>query len=356
MATRLLALLVITALGVYYIAFDVLSVHVLTQPYQVRVDLASAGGVYTDAAVTYRGVEVGKVGALHLHPNEVVADLEINHGIKIPANVTARVKELTAAAEQYMDLVPANADPPYLTAGSVIPMSRTSVPVSVGQLLDTVNALVESLHASDLNTISSSLAQGLQNAGPDLRSIITDSQTLLAALQQAVPGTVQAITAGNTVLQAAKNINADFATFTANLDLLSQQLSTSNSDLVQLLGNGAAASASLVQLLDSTAAATQGFIDGLSTVTGTAYQNNGAVQAMFQVLPVFANDIAATSTGGQIRFQLLFNDRNTVCPYTTQMLEPTTLVATADLTRSCTISAPDLLQRGASAAPPPAGG
>jgi hypothetical protein len=50
---------------------------------------------------------------------------------------------------------------------------------------------------------------------------------------------------------------------------------------------------------------------------------------------------------------LTFNYRNTVCPYTSTMAEPTTLVALADLTRNCATQAPDLLQRGADKAPVP---
>lgn len=88
---RLVALLVITVAGMYYIAFDAIGVHVFSQPFDVRVTLPAAGGLYQDAYVTYRGVEVGKVSSLHLQQNDVVAVLAINHGAKVPTNVTASV-------------------------------------------------------------------------------------------------------------------------------------------------------------------------------------------------------------------------------------------------------------------------
>ena len=89
---RLIALLVVVLLGVYYITFDAVGIKIINGPYLIHVDLANAGSIYPDASVTYRGVAIGKVTALHLHPNLVVADLAIDHGVKIPANVTAHGK------------------------------------------------------------------------------------------------------------------------------------------------------------------------------------------------------------------------------------------------------------------------
>ncbi len=360
--SRIIALLVVTALGVYYIAFDAIGVKLTNQPFTVHVEMPAAGGIYSDAYVTYRGVEVGKVSALHLHQNGVTADLAIDHGVKIPADVTASVRELTAAAEQYMDLVPpkatltAAASPgPYLQPGSVIPRNRVTVPVSVGTLLNTVNSLVDSLHASDLNTLSSALATGLQNAGSDLHSIIVNGDTLVNALQSAIPGTTRLINAGNTVLSTFNGTNNDFQDFSANLNALSAQVAKSNSDFVALLRNGATASQTLTQFLNQNGGPMVSLINDLSSATNVAYARRAAFQALFQVLPLFASNVAMVTTNGQIRFELTFNSKDTVCPYTSTMAEPTSLVAMADLTRNCNTEAPDLLQRGADKAPPPQG-
>lgn len=358
--SRLIALIVVTLAGVYYIAFDAVGLKLTNQPFTVKVVLPAAGGIYPDASVTYRGISVGKVSSLELEPNQVIVHLAINHGEKIPTAVTATVRELTAAAEQYMDLVPksgallaaSNNQSAYLHSGSVIPMADTSIPVSIGQLLNTVNSLVNSLHAQDLNTLSRALAQGLQNAGQNLRSIIVDGSTLVQALQSAIPGTQQLITAGNTVLSTFNGTSNEFASFSSNLNLLTQEVAQSNSSLVQFLQNGAAASSQLDQFLAATSQSTEGLINNFATAADTAYTNQPAFRALFEVLPLFATDAASVTSGGQIRFELDFNYRNTVCPYTSNMVAPTTLVAVADLTNTCNTQAPDLLQRGADKAPP----
>lgn len=362
---RIVALLVVTVLGLYYILFDAIGIKVTNQPFTVHAVLSAAGGIYSDASVTYRGVEVGKVTAVHLYPDRVVVDLAIRSGEKIPQDVHANVRELTAAAEQYMDLVPpaqpslaasSNSTPgPYLSQGYTIPQDRTSIPVSIGTLLATVNSLVSSLNPSDLNTLSHALAQGLQGAGDDLRSIISDGSTLLEALQSATPGTINLIDDGNTVLNTFNQTAGDFADFSHNLNLLSAQVARSNSDLVKLLQNGAVLSGTANQQLQLYAQPTIGLLADLGDLSNLTFQREPAFRALFQVLPLFATDIASTSTNGQIRFELLFNYNHTVCPYTSTMAEPNSLVAVADLTRNCGVQAPDLLQRGADKAPAPQG-
>ncbi|HVA74138.1 MAG TPA: MCE family protein [Acidimicrobiales bacterium] len=362
---RIAALLVVTVVGLYYILFDAIGLKITNQPFTIHAVLPAAGGIYSDASVTYRGVEVGKVTAVHLYPGRVVVDMAIRNGEKIPQNVDANVKELTAAAEQYMDLVPApgpsltadttTSDGPYLTRGYTIPQDRTSIPVSIGTLLATVNSLVSSLNPSDLNTLSHALAQGLQGAGDDLRSIIVDGSTLLEALQSATPGTISLIDDGNTVLNTFNQTAGDFADFSHNLNLLSAQVAQSNTDLIKLLQNGAAVSNTANQQLQQYAQPTIGLLADLGDLSNLSFQREPAFRALFQVLPLFATDIASTSTNGQIRFELTFNYNHTVCPYTSTMAEPNSLVAVADLTLNCGVQAPDLLQRGADKAPAPQG-
>ena len=352
--SRLIALLVITVAGAYYIAFDAVGVHLVNQPYHIKVVLPSAGGIYQDAYVTYRGVEVGKVSSIQLHENEVVAVLAINHGTHIPSNVQARVRELTAAAEQYMDLVPEGADPPadYLRPGATI--TNAVIPIAIGDLLNTVNALVNSLSAQDLNTLSSALATGLRDAGGDLHSIIVDGSTLVGALQGAIPGTQELINAGNQVLSTFNSTSGDFAQFSADLNQLSAQLKASNDALIATLQNGAGAGKALDGFLTRYGSDTVGLIQNLASSTNVAYQRQDAVRALFEVLPLFASDVSETVSGGQVHFQLDFNTADPVCPYTPMLPSPTVAnPATANLTGTCTTVAPNLLQRGADKAPPP---
>ena len=101
--------------------------------YTVQMELASAGGIFPQADVTYRGVSVGRVGVVRLTPTGVEADLNISNAAPaIPADLKASVSNLSAVGEQYVDLWPPNDAGPYLQDGSTITVSPDSMPQPAG--------------------------------------------------------------------------------------------------------------------------------------------------------------------------------------------------------------------------------
>ena len=104
--------------------------------YTVQMELSNTGGLFPNGDVTYRGVSVGRVGALRLTPTGVVADLNISSSAPpIPARLYAVVADLSAVGEEYVDLRPITTTGPYLAEGSVIPREHTVIPLPVTSLL-----------------------------------------------------------------------------------------------------------------------------------------------------------------------------------------------------------------------------
>ena len=137
--------------------------------YVVQLELANGGGIFPQADVTYRGVSVGRVGAVRLTPTGVEADLKIsNSAPPIPANLRASVADLSAVGEQYVNLRPATNSGPYLTEGSVIPRHDTTLPLPVTSLLTSVNDLATSVPPKALQTVLNELATGF--GGTDVAS------------------------------------------------------------------------------------------------------------------------------------------------------------------------------------------
>ena len=67
----------------------------------VTVELPAAGGLYRFSNVTYRGVQVGKVTAVELTRRGAKATLSLDTSPKIPANLQAEVRSISAVGEQY---------------------------------------------------------------------------------------------------------------------------------------------------------------------------------------------------------------------------------------------------------------
>jgi virulence factor Mce-like protein len=111
----------------------------------VKMELPAAGGLYNFANVTYRGVQIGKVTDVKLTENGTVATLTLDTSPKIPADLQADVRSVSAVGEQYVDLRPRTDSGPFLKDGSVIAKDSTSIPQEVGPMLDKLSSLVGSI-------------------------------------------------------------------------------------------------------------------------------------------------------------------------------------------------------------------
>jgi phospholipid/cholesterol/gamma-HCH transport system substrate-binding protein len=353
LAPRLIALAAVVVLGFYYIGTDVLGLQVGDQPYVVTVMLPRAGGIYTEANVTYRGVPVGTVQNLDLSQSGVAVKLAIKRGVRIPADVSAHVRELSALGEQYMDLVPHGPGGPWLRGGSVIPEGRASVPVAVGSALNDLGTLVSGINPGDVTTLEKVLYPGFTNAGPDLRSIVVNGQALANALLRAAPASVELINDGNTVLQAAQVTAGDFTRFNAALAQLTGAFAAADSNLRAVFVNGAAAAQQIDPLLERDSASIEGLVGNLASAGKVSLAYQPAMQALFSVLPVVSGDLGAVGSNGSITGEVTLNTSGTVCPYVaaSQQLAPFVTSSGASLENTCPITAPDLLQRGAQYAP-----
>ena len=148
---------------------------------QVTAKLQAAGGLYRFANVTYRGVTVGKVTSVDLTEDGANATMSLDANPKIPADLQANVRSMSAVGEQYVDLLPRSLSAGYLHDGSVILLRDTSIPQPVGPMLDRVSALVGSIPKKELGNLVDETFDGLNGAGDDLQTIVEGTSTLARA-------------------------------------------------------------------------------------------------------------------------------------------------------------------------------
>ena len=74
----------------------------------VTMELPAAGGLYRFSNVTYRGVQIGKVTDVKLTENGAEAKLTLDTSPKIPADLQADVRSVSAVGEQYRRSAPAH--------------------------------------------------------------------------------------------------------------------------------------------------------------------------------------------------------------------------------------------------------
>ena len=126
---------IVSVIGVAVMAWNYVQVPTLLGlgRNEVTLKLPTSGGLYRFSNVTYRGVEVGKVTEMRVTPTGAEAVLSIATSPKIPADLVAEVRSVSAVGEQYVDLRPRTDSGPYLKNGSVITAVTGSLCPSLDQ-------------------------------------------------------------------------------------------------------------------------------------------------------------------------------------------------------------------------------
>ncbi|HTU75006.1 MAG TPA: MCE family protein [Trebonia sp.] len=279
--------------------------------YVVKVNLAQAGGLYTDADVTYRGVTVGRVGSLSLAGSGVQADLDIdNSAPRIPAGSQAVVADLSAVGEQYVDLRPTSSAGPYLTAGDVIPQADTAIPAPVTGLLTNVDALARSLPTSSLQTVVNELYLGFNGQGQDLQKLLDDFSDYTRAANASITPTSELIGDSQGVLATQEQDSGYIESFATSIEELAQQLESSDPDLRALITAAPKAAEQVSGLLNDNDPDLGLTIANLLTTSELADSRQPALQELLSALPALAaiGDTVVTKDGANFGLTLTFFD------------------------------------------------
>ncbi|WP_316752236.1 MlaD family protein [Streptomyces herbicida] len=253
---QLLAFATVTAVGVSYVGAEYTGLmdDVLGSGYTVRADFADSGGIFPGAEVTYRGVPVGRVGALRLTGSGGISvSLDIEDGApSIPADTLAVVANRSAVGEQYVDLQPRTSNGPYLLDGSAIPRGSTRVPLPTTDLVLSLDRLVNSVGKDDLRVTVDELGRAFSGTGPNLSRLVDSGNALVASASDSLPQTISLIEDSRKVLKTQADQGSSIKSFAHDLAVLTAQLKSSDGDLRKLIGNATPAAQQVNSLLKST--------------------------------------------------------------------------------------------------------
>lgn len=289
---QLAIFVIITLAGVSYVSAEYVGIFrgLGSDPCTISADFRDSGGIFTNAEVTYRGVTVGRVGQLTLTKDGVKADLKLDDcsNPAIPVDSTATVADRSVIGEQYVNLVPTSAKGPYMHGGEVITEANTAIPISPEQLLTDMDTFVTSVDLPALRTTIGELGKALSNRGQDLGRLLDSSNALLTSAQDNLPNTISLIDASATVLQTQLDEKGALQGFTHNLNLLSQQLKTSDPDIRNLLDQAPADLQVISSFVKDNRTDLGAVIANLATTGETLVRHLDGLTEIFELYPALA--------------------------------------------------------------------
>ncbi|MDQ6642590.1 MAG: MlaD family protein, partial [Actinomycetota bacterium] len=212
---RLIAFVVLSAVGIVYVAASYLGLvdKALGRGVHIHATLPTSGGLFEGSEVTYRGLKVGKIDAMHVTTQGLTLDLTLQQGTQIPRNSPMYVHNLSAVGEQYLDFEPRSKAGPFAQNGDTIAGSKQSLPESEENLLVTLNAFVQSVDKNSLKTVVAELGKTFHNTAIPLRGMVNDGATFVAAARQNQQQTFSLINDGEQVLKTQQSNSNNIRTF-----------------------------------------------------------------------------------------------------------------------------------------------
>jgi phospholipid/cholesterol/gamma-HCH transport system substrate-binding protein len=309
---QLIAFFVIAVVAVVYALFRFtdLGKYFGDEGYTVKMNLKESGGIFTNAEVTYRGYNVGRVGEIHLTHDGIQVDLNIDGDAPdIPADLDAVVANRSAVGEQYVDLRPRKDAGPHLSASSVIAADRTVTPVGTDTVLRDLDSLASSVPTDSLRTVVDELDRAFAGTGDDLQVLLDETRDFTGMAREHLPQTITLIDDGGTVLDTQNDQAGNIKSFANSLQLLSDQLKSSDPDLRNLINQAPRVATQVTDLLNESGPGLGVTIANLLTTSDILRARKDGLEYAFVAYPLFsaAGQGLLGADPGQVHLGLVLN-------------------------------------------------
>jgi virulence factor Mce-like protein len=261
----------------------------------VKLELPDTGGLYRFSNVTYRGVQIGKVTAVGPTATGAQATLSIDTSPKIPADVHAAVRSMSAVGEQYVDLVPRSESPPYLRDGSVIAARDTTIPQAVGPMMDRLSALVNSIPKDKLSQLLDQSFAAFNGAGYDFQSLVDSSAKLSHDAHDTADHTRALVDDAVPFLDAQAQTTDATRRWAHNLAGVADQLVTNDPQIRKLLQTGPGFAQEVSRLLNQVKPTLPVLLANLTTIGQIGVTYHPSLEQLLVLLPP---SVAAYSSYG----------------------------------------------------------
>jgi virulence factor Mce-like protein len=350
----------LSALGVFlvfllcvaYIVSNVLGTPLTSRAKDVKVELPSTGGLFEGSAVTYRGVNAGRITKISFTASGVQATAHLTTKALIPSRTRAVVRSLSPVGEQYLDFQPLVDHGPFLTDGSRVSASYTDVPETLASTVIAVNKLLDQIDPAQLQTVLDETSKALVGTGDDLGRLTDQSNLLVADLNRYWPNLDRLLTNSSTLLDIGTDNAARLRKMAADFKAFASFLKGYNPELEATLKDAPAEIDQLRGLLRDAKETLPLFLDLGSQLTHLLASYEPHLRVLLAAFAPGLGVLGKAVRNGSLQLNAIGQDDHD-CVYSTPERSPTTPTRRSIQTDGSCPSSHPYLQRGAAHAPGP---
>jgi phospholipid/cholesterol/gamma-HCH transport system substrate-binding protein len=141
-----------------------------------QADFSEAGGLASGDNVEISGLTMGTVDSVSLQGSHVLVTFSLRHGGHLGQDTTATIGSATVLGTMELDLTPSG--PGTFPSGGTIPLSRTTAPYNLEEILSTLTTKTSAINATQVAQAFNTIAGTLQDTPPSLRQALSGVERL----------------------------------------------------------------------------------------------------------------------------------------------------------------------------------
>lgn len=272
----LVAILLVGLMGLAVVAYTLISFGASSY----TAMLAQTAGLRVGEDVKIHGVPVGQVKAIALAGNQVKVTFTVDSDVRLGDETSAAVKVATLLGTHYLEVEPAGSGDL-----EVIPMSRTTVPYNLQDVLEKGTGTLEELDplllAKALTEASKTLRATGEGLGPALQGVARLSEAVTERSGQ----TAQLLTAARSVTDQLSASSGDIVDLMTQANLVIKEITSRREAIHTLLTETTGLAENLGGIISDTKADLDPAFRQLNRVLGT-------LRAQDKVLKTLLEDLA----------------------------------------------------------------
>jgi phospholipid/cholesterol/gamma-HCH transport system substrate-binding protein len=252
-------------------------------------------GLLPGDQVKVAGAPVGRVSSIKVKNGRAEVRMEVDKGVRLPADSTAAVRWRNLIGQRMIYLEPGRSRA-LLGDGATVPHTRSVV--DLGEIVNSLGPLIRSLDPAQINQVLNAFATMLDGNQGNIELIVRNLDGLLrtfAARRQVLEQmTKDYTTVSDAVAQRDRQIAQSVDNLARLTDVFARNRTLLDNAVVQISG----VTSNLNQVLDGNQAQLGHIIRNLARFTETARINIDQLERMVRNLPLTLRELFAAGNGG----------------------------------------------------------
>jgi phospholipid/cholesterol/gamma-HCH transport system substrate-binding protein len=263
----------------------------------ISARFSTAPGLFVGNQVKILGMPVGRVTSVKPGPTYVTVQMEIPSSTKIPLDAQAFIMAPNIINDRFVQLNPPYTGGPTMPNHGLIPESRSAVPVSVDQVIDSLDQFALALGPNGANqhgalsNLLHSAAVAFGSNGSALHSTLLDLGQLFGALSSKGPDLTDLFDNLGNLSKVASQYTGVYQTFANDLAVVSTTLASDGSDLGGALANLQQFLGQLASFIHTNASTFGSSVDNLNAFAGAVAREQAQMEQVWGILPVALENV-----------------------------------------------------------------